>query len=136
MLHLSVGLILKPPPCPKRAKSIHYSYEMLPSKKYDVLPSIAWLRKLCNVPFCKSKMQHEKYNTSALEQANFRWIFKNIRSLIAICILQQWKCKISSFTNFEICLTNLVQEVCRNFKEQKRKKGNRFWLKINNVNNC
>ena len=119
---ISVGQIWNPPTPPlfkKGGKAFIILMKCCFQRNIDVLPSIAWLRKLCNAPFCKSKMQHEKYNTSALEQANFRWIFKNIRSLIAICILQQWKCKISSFTNRETCLTNLVQEVCRNFKEQK-----------------
>ena len=65
-------------------------------------------------------MQHEKYNTSALEQVNFDEFLKDIRSLIAICILQQWKCKISSFTNRNM-LSKLDQEVCQNFKARDEK---------------
>ena len=133
MLHFNLGLILKPhvaferrvnfetPPLSKKGKKAFIILmKCCFQRNIDVLPSIAWLRKLCNVPFCKSKMQHEKYNTSALEQANFRWIFKNIRSLIAICILQQWKCKISSFTNRNM-LSKLDQEVCQNFKARDEK---------------
>ena len=130
MLHFNVGLNLRPhvaferrvnfetPPLSKKGgKAFIILMKCCFQRNIEVLPSIAWLRKLCNVPFCKSKMQHEKYNTSACSSALFDEFLKNIRSLIAICILQQWKCKISSFTNYQICLTNLVQEVCRNFKE-------------------
>ena len=133
MLHFNLGLILKPhvaferrvnfetPPLSKKGeKAFIILMKCCFQRNIDVLPSIAWLRKLCNVPFCKSKMQHEKYNTSALEQANFWRIFKNIRSLIAICILQQWKCKISSFTNRNM-LSKLDQEVCQNFKARDEK---------------
>ena len=83
MLHFNLGLILKPhvaferrvnfetPPLSKKEKAFIIPMKCCFQKNIDVLLSIARLRKLCNAPFCKSKMQHEKYNTSALEQANF-----------------------------------------------------------------
>ena len=83
-MHFNLGLILKPhvaferrvnfetPPLSKKGeKAFIIPMKCCFQKNIDVLLSIARLRKLCNAPFCKSKMQHEKYNTSALEQANF-----------------------------------------------------------------
>ena len=120
MLHLSVGINFETPPLSKKEKAFIIPMKCCFQKNIDVLLSIARLRKLCNAPFCKSKMQHEKYNTSALEQVNFDEFLKDIRSLIAICILQQWKCKISSFTNRNM-LSKLDQEVCQNFKARDEK---------------
>ena len=71
MLHLSVGINFETPPLSKKEKAFIIPMKCCFQKNIDVLLSIARLRKLCNAPFCKSKMQHEKYNTSALEQANF-----------------------------------------------------------------
>ena len=117
-IELRTNLKTPPPPLSKKAtKAFIIPMKHCFQRNIEVLLSIARFRKLCNAPFCKSRMQHEKYNTNCTRTVNFWWIPKNIRPLIAICILQQWKCKISSFTNYQICLTNLVQEVCRNFKE-------------------
>ena len=132
-MHFNLGLILKPhvaferrvnfetPPLSKKGeKAFIILMKCCFQRNIDVLPSIAWLRKLCNVPFCKSKMQHEKYNTKCTRTSKLLMNFKNIRSLIAICILQQWKCKISSFTNRNM-LSKLDQEVCQNFKARDEK---------------
>ena len=72
MLHFNVGLILRPhvaferrvnfetPPLSKKGeKAFIILMKCCFQKNIDVLLSIARLKKSCNAPFCKSKMQHE-----------------------------------------------------------------------------
>ena len=93
-IELRTNLKTPPPPLSKKAtKAFIIPMKHCFQRNIEVLLSIARFRKLCNAPFCKSRMQHEKYNTNCTRTVNFWWIPKNIRSLVAICILQQWKCK-------------------------------------------
>ena len=134
MLHFNLGLILKPhvaferrvnfetPPLSKKGeKAFIILMKCCFQRNIDVLPSIAWLRKLCNAPFCKSKMQHEKYNTSALEQPNFWRIFK--KHLIINCNLHSSTMEMQNikFHKPWNMLSNLDQEVCWNFKARDEK---------------
>ena len=89
MLHFNVGLNLRPhvaferrvnfetPPLSKKGgKAFIILMKCCFQRNIEVLPSIAWLRKLCNVPFCKSKMQHEKYNTKCTRTSKLLMNFK------------------------------------------------------------
>ena len=133
MLHLSVGLILKPPPCPKRAKKHSLFLWNVAFKEILMfcLPLHDW-ESYAMYLFVNQKCNMRNTTLSALEQANFWWIFKKypiINCNLHSSTMEMQNIKFHKPWNM---LSNLDQEVCWNFKEQKRKKGNRFWPRVNN----